>query len=424
MYCRRCGAPLHEGLVICPECGSRQRRRFSAVRCAECGGRVALGLTVCPYCGRNVRPAGPRLGLWLAGIAVVAVAVLWGAGKLPVDQVLGEVKAVRERIASVVQVLGPAASSLTGEGAFTQQDAEPFLEGDAEEVVVTGSGPLPVDSEAASNIPEPVASAVSEPAAAAVITATLDVETPQIAATLEATPTAQPSATETATPEPTATETPTATPTEPPPTATAQPTAPPQPAGVVTYKVKSGDTLSSIASQFGIPWQTLAEANKLTSRSVLRVGQELVIPGQGGAAQPQPTAAPEAPRPTATPTVPPPTPVPSLAAPVLRNPSDQTPINGANSFELVWEAVAGLPTGAQYQVMVMWSDQDGEPKQHWWFTSATSSFVPTWLYQRAAQPARKYSWYVTVVQVTTDGKGGEKVIPLSPSSAVRVFYWS
>ena len=59
MYCKRCGTPLHMGVVICPECGAGQRRQASSVRCANCHGRVPLALTVCPHCGRNVRPAGP-----------------------------------------------------------------------------------------------------------------------------------------------------------------------------------------------------------------------------------------------------------------------------------------------------------------------------------------------------------------------------
>ena len=44
-------------------------------------------------------------------------------------------------------------------------------------------------------------------------------------------------------------------------------------------------------------------------------------------------------------------------------------------------------------------------------------------YLRADQPDRKYTWFVRVVQVTTDGQGGERVIPLSPPSGMRAFYW-
>jgi hypothetical protein len=76
----------------------------------------------------------------------------------------------------------------------------------------------------------------------------------------------------------------------------------------------------------------------------------------------------------------------------------------------------------QFQVVVRWEEQ-GAPQEHWWATTATGSRVPTWLYLRADQPGRKYTWFVRIVQVTTDGQGGELVIPLSPPSGVRNFYW-
>lgn len=46
---------------------------------------------------------------------------------------------------------------------------------------------------------------------------------------------------------------------------------------VVTYEVEEGDTPSSIAGQFGITVSTLLWANKLTERSLIRPGQELII---------------------------------------------------------------------------------------------------------------------------------------------------
>jgi N-acetylmuramoyl-L-alanine amidase len=44
------------------------------------------------------------------------------------------------------------------------------------------------------------------------------------------------------------------------------------------YKVVSGDTLSGIAQQFSTTVQRLQDANKMTSKSVLRVGKTLIIP--------------------------------------------------------------------------------------------------------------------------------------------------
>ncbi len=51
---------------------------------------------------------------------------------------------------------------------------------------------------------------------------------------------------------------------------------------IVTYKVKSGDTLSGIARKFGVGMMTLWWANKLESKDSLHVGQVLRIPPVNG----------------------------------------------------------------------------------------------------------------------------------------------
>ncbi len=78
-----------------------------------------------------------------------------------------------------------------------------------------------------------------------------------------------PTATATFTHTPTSTATPSATPTSPP---TDTPT--PQ---VTTYIVRSGDTLSLIAGQFGVTVDSIMEVNGLTDY-VIQAGQELLIP--------------------------------------------------------------------------------------------------------------------------------------------------
>ncbi len=45
-----------------------------------------------------------------------------------------------------------------------------------------------------------------------------------------------------------------------------------------TVIVKAGDTLSGIAYQYGISWQSLAAANGLTETSKIRIGQKLILP--------------------------------------------------------------------------------------------------------------------------------------------------
>ena len=250
MYCRRCGATLHQGVVICPECGARQRRGISAVRCARCGHRVSLGLTVCPHCGRDVHPAGPRWGLWLAGFVVVAVAALWGLGELPIERMAEQVAVDRDARRPVSSRYSGRPRAANGRLRKPHRRPRPIAQ------LPSADGLRHPPSDPHSDH-EPTVTIrprrKSLPPTAISITATT-VITPTLEATDGRTPTATP------------TETPTAEPTETP---TATPTNTPVP-GRTTYKVKSGDTLSSIAAQFGIAWQALAAANGLTSRSTLR----------------------------------------------------------------------------------------------------------------------------------------------------------
>jgi peptidoglycan-N-acetylglucosamine deacetylase len=54
--------------------------------------------------------------------------------------------------------------------------------------------------------------------------------------------------------------------------------------GTTAYKVQSGDTLGSIAKRYGTTVQAIVSANNLANPDSIKVGQQLVIPGGGGAA--------------------------------------------------------------------------------------------------------------------------------------------
>jgi hypothetical protein len=110
-----------------------------------------------------------------------------------------------------------------------------------------------------------------------------------VAAGASPTPAASAAATERATmaPAPTQDGAPgrTLVPTEAEPTPTPKPVAsdpveatPEPPAAPTTYTVKSGDTLSGIAGEFGTTWQVLAQLNRLDDPTKLKVGQKLDLP--------------------------------------------------------------------------------------------------------------------------------------------------
>jgi lysozyme len=64
--------------------------------------------------------------------------------------------------------------------------------------------------------------------------------------------------------------------------------AAPSSIGGLRYTIQSGDTLLAIAGRYGMSWETLAAANRLTENDLLQIGQILIVPGQapasGGAA--------------------------------------------------------------------------------------------------------------------------------------------
>ncbi|MBZ0215155.1 MAG: peptidoglycan DD-metalloendopeptidase family protein [Fimbriimonadaceae bacterium] len=71
--------------------------------------------------------------------------------------------------------------------------------------------------------------------------------------------------------------------------ASSQLPAPAAPRVATTYTVQPGDTLYGIARQNNVNAKELASANNLSSPNSIRVGQRLVMPGEGGATAPQRT---------------------------------------------------------------------------------------------------------------------------------------
>jgi LysM repeat protein len=54
----------------------------------------------------------------------------------------------------------------------------------------------------------------------------------------------------------------------------------PPPCTRYVYRVQAGDTLPDIGERFGVPSQDIVAVNHLTNPGLLRLGQELVIPGR------------------------------------------------------------------------------------------------------------------------------------------------
>lgn len=101
----------------------------------------------------------------------------------------------------------------------------------------------------------------------------------------------------------------------PKPSPQPQPQPPPPPPKTdqfFIYTVVAGDTLSAIAKRFGVTVRQLIEANEIANPNLIRVGQQLVIPGVARAPSPKP------PEPQPLPPQPVPQPQPQPAPPAGR----------------------------------------------------------------------------------------------------------
>lgn len=113
--------------------------------------------------------------------------------------------------------------------------------------------------------------------------------------TIPSAPATTPAAPETPTPPPAdetpVDETPVEQPPVPEPTPEPEPTPPPAPAPYV-YTIKSGDTISSIATRHGVSTQAVLTANGLGWSTIIYPGQTIIVPGASAPAGLTPGATP------------------------------------------------------------------------------------------------------------------------------------
>lgn len=455
--CRRCGRPVPADTHICPHCGADLDKPPKIIRCRHCHQRVSSDLTVCPYCGRRLeawRPDRP-----LAVLAAIALLLLW--------LVLGNGWKPLVRVGSSLAALLPPSATLPPPPTSTPPPSPtptplpvvalptPLPTLPPKATPTPTSPPLPTATATATATPIPsvttyivragdtaIGIALKFDVALDALLAYNDINDPdslQVDQELRIppptptlTPTLEPTATATAIPVQTVSRTPTAptpasgkattpTPTVILPTPTATATNLPG-----TYRVKPGDTLIAIATQFDVTVRALMAYNNIDDPAALRVGQEVRIPPSDYI---PPTPTPRPPTPTPTP-VATPTPAITLSAPVLLGPGDNASYHGVDlPIKLDWRNPDNLPAGVENIVHIgLITGQDANDID--WRVeeavgTATGYTVPVWLFGQAPQAyGRGYVWYVQAASVTRSNGAISALAPVSPPSPQRRFFWN
>ena len=208
----------------------------------------------------------------------------------------------------------------------------------------------------------------------------------------------------------------------PPPTPTPGPTPTPKPgeptstpAAFILHTVKPGDTLSTIAEQYGVSVADLRAANDdiAPNSDTIKVDQVLTIPRH----TPTPEVQAE-PITNGTPT-----PRPAYPAPVMLYPPDGAAFTGPDALVVLqWASVGILEDREFYQVEFIVPSEEGKVTVNIPLRS-TAWRVPAELFPAPDVSDRECTWRVSVVRQVTQGAEPNYQI-ISQMGRRRTFTWS
>ncbi len=183
------------------------------------------------------------------------------------------------------------------------------------------------------------------------------------------------------------------------------------PTGCDLYQVQEGDSIVGIASRFGVPFDLLAQVNRITDPSLLQPGDPVCIPEIVYGQSLPPTAGPS---PTPTETLPPP-------GPQLLYPIADTVVDSLDETILLqWTAVKPLAEDEMYMVELTNIDElDSLPWRG--FTRDTAFRVPyTW--RPTTAELFRMRWRVSIVRVTDVRSDGLPIYTFGGSSSADAFF--
>jgi LysM repeat protein len=195
---------------------------------------------------------------------------------------------------------------------------------------------------------------------------------------------------------------------------TPQPPTPTPAIAYQVYTVQAEDTLSSIASRFGVSVAALRAANSLQG-NLISEGQELIVPI--GTATPRPPAG-EGAEPVATAG-------PKYPAPQLLAPPDGALFAGDGALVLLQWASVGILEEDEWYVVRIREVAEGAAQPPLVWVKSTSVRLPVEYRPGADNPTGLLRWEVAVMRQTGETTGGQRVgVQVGAVSETRNFFWN
>lgn len=194
------------------------------------------------------------------------------------------------------------------------------------------------------------------------------------------------------------------------------------PASRFQYTVQSGDTIVSIAVNFGSTVEDILAVNNLSASDIIRPGDVLVVPLRQTPTEVIESAAP-APQSviTETQSAPPQNDVPIYVEPRLIGPATETTVLREEAVLFRWISVDVLAPNEWYVLLIYPTGSGAQTMPSVW-TKATSYRLEPEFAPKSGETAT-YAWQISVVRVSTDANGQMILEAASPPSEVRRFTW-